>query len=191
MEPISAATALKRLSRPLAGFAADLAVSVAAKRAALLPGDLKAQLDYGILLYAVGSYDDAWLELGMVLQGCGYPLAGGPPAGDGAITDDDGRASAMKFDDETSGRHQDPSEIPDTVEGGDAGTGEGPEGLLVRNSNQAGQTGITLPGDEDNASAVGDGGKRALPPGITAAELQRVQQLLARLNLEMTMSTRY
>jgi len=98
--PLSAETLLSRLARPMSGFAAEAALAAAEKIAALRPGQPRPQLHHGLLLAALGRYDDAWLELAGLLEAAGRPVAtGGAFSVPGAAADeggaearDDGRA---------------------------------------------------------------------------------------------------
>ena len=87
--PLTAETLLSRLARPLSGFAAEAALAAAEKVAALRPGQPRAQLHHGLLLAALGRYDEAWLELAGLLEAAGRPVAtGGAFSGRGAAADD-------------------------------------------------------------------------------------------------------
>lgn len=68
MTPLSAATAVKQHVRQLNGLSIERATAAAEKRVALLPGDLKVQLELALLCYFSGRYEDAWLELGSYLE---------------------------------------------------------------------------------------------------------------------------
>ncbi|PSC70018.1 hypothetical protein C2E20_6550 [Micractinium conductrix] len=60
---------------PAEGYHLQRALAAAQKRAWLLPDDLHALLDYALCLYFSKQYEDAWQELGCVLQAAkGEPL---------------------------------------------------------------------------------------------------------------------
>ncbi len=68
MVPLSLDTALQRRVDKLHGCSIERAAAAAYKRVLLLPGDQTSQLQYALLLYYCGRYDDAWLELSLYIE---------------------------------------------------------------------------------------------------------------------------
>lgn len=63
---------------PARGHHLQRALAAAQKRAWLLPDDLTAQLEFGLLLFFDKQYEDAWQELGCVLQAAKSEAAARP-----------------------------------------------------------------------------------------------------------------
>ncbi|KIZ02112.1 hypothetical protein MNEG_5847 [Monoraphidium neglectum] len=66
--PLLPATALDARVQRLDGAALERAAAAASKRVALLPHCQEARLQLGLLHYFGGAYQDAWLELGILLE---------------------------------------------------------------------------------------------------------------------------
>lgn len=68
MVPLRVETALQQHVVQLSGSSIERAAAAALKRLQLLPDCEAARLDYALLLYFTGRYEDAWLELGMYVE---------------------------------------------------------------------------------------------------------------------------
>ncbi|GBF92165.1 hypothetical protein Rsub_04512 [Raphidocelis subcapitata] len=66
--PLLPSTALRGLVTRLDGRRLERAIAAAGKRVALMPRCLRARMELGLLSYFAGSYDDAFLELGICLE---------------------------------------------------------------------------------------------------------------------------
>ncbi|GAX76036.1 hypothetical protein CEUSTIGMA_g3479.t1 [Chlamydomonas eustigma] len=93
MLPLTLETALKNKVGSINIHSMKRAVSTAEKRLHLLSGQSAVQLEYALLQYFSGNYDDAWIELGILLEQ--YALSVGteddvgrphrPEAGEGTL----------------------------------------------------------------------------------------------------------
>ncbi|KAI8466136.1 MAG: hypothetical protein J3K34DRAFT_524807 [Monoraphidium minutum] len=89
--PLAPATALQGRVTRLEGGPLARAAAAAAKRVALLPHSQEARLQLGLLHYFGGDYEDAWLELGILLERAAPPP---PPAAAEGGTSGGGAAAA-------------------------------------------------------------------------------------------------
>lgn len=171
------------------------AVCLAGKHALLLPGDLEAQLGYGLLLYAHGRYEDAWLELGMVQEACGYPVQ----AGSSALAPLPGASGRSQDSDASSGCGT-PASVAGKAGSDDGGTSiEGPS--LAKeidapsspgDASDEAATVLEAPQSnkpqerEDSRSSIEATAFQKSRDSFSTVELQRLSLLLGKLRLEMT-----
>eukprot|EP00879_Flechtneria_rotunda_P014061 GHRR01014690.1.p1 GENE.GHRR01014690.1~~GHRR01014690.1.p1 ORF type:complete len:285 (+),score=111.25 GHRR01014690.1:69-857(+) len=192
--PLTASTALQQHVIQLDGFSIQRAVDAAEKRVELLPGDLSVRLQLALLSYFSGQYDDAWLELGIFIEGmkraeqssisCGHDTA----AAVGATNDSAVGAAAPALGPKELSRVAAGAVVGATMHRQVMQSGSGAAGGTAADNAAEGPQGAGVPAAAAmQGEAAGNGSQQT--PSLSTAEWNDILLLFEKLQLELLVTS--